>query len=54
MSVRGFASLWEQLKTEGVLGREDTEPKVAVTCSNVTLRSKLGKNKSDLLSVTEI
>lgn len=54
MNVRGFALLQEQFKAEGVFGREDTEPKVAVACSNVTLRPKLGKNKSDLLSVTEI
>jgi len=41
------------LKAEDALRREDTEPKVAVACSNVTL-PKLDKNKSDLLSVAEI
>lgn len=54
MNVRGFASLWEQFKAGGVFRREDTEPKVAVACRNVTFRPKPGKNKSDLLSVTEI
>lgn len=53
-NVRLFASLWKQFKAAGAFGREDTEPKVAAACSNVTLRPKLGKNKTDLLSVTEI